>query len=227
MKIGMLIAVEIEAFIGEYKGQYKKENINGFSVYTVEVDGSEIFAIHSGAGQVFAAAAVMLLINKFNVEFIINYGVVGSLTEGVKTFDACLVEKIVHYNFDTSEIDNCEVGRHLEYDSIYIPANTELIKIAQQVDKNLRLVCCASGDKFVGSGEERKELHKKFNAEICEMEAAAIVLIADKAKIPSLFIKTVSDTISGGADEFTATLSKCSKLCMEIVKQIIKTVAKE
>ncbi len=221
MKIGMLIAVEIEAFISEYKGQYTKDEIHGFAVYKVKVNQAEIFAIHSGAGQVFAAAATMLLINEFKVEFIINYGVVGSLTGSVKTFDACLVEKIVHYSFDTSEIDNCEVGRHLEYDSIYIPTNKELINIAHQVDAGLKLVCCASGDKFVGSPEEKHELHKKFNADICEMEAAAIILIANKAKVPCLFVKTVSDSIEGGASEFSNTLSRCSNLCMNIVKQLI------
>ncbi len=222
MKIGMLIAVEIESFISEYKDQYTKKNKCGFDIYKLKLEDSEIFAIHSGAGQVFAAAATMLLINECNVELIINYGVVGSLIEGVKTYDACLVEKIVHYCFDTSEVDNCEVGRHLEYEDIYIPTNKKLIEIAHEVDKSLRLVCCASGDKFISTAQEKQDLHKNFKADICEMEAAAIVLIADKAKIPCLFIKTVSDSISGGAGEFLTTFEKCSKLCMDIVKQIIK-----
>ncbi len=222
MKIGMLIAVEVEAFISEYEGKYSKASVSGFDVYEVKEGASEIYAIHSGAGQVFAAAAAILLIDHFKVDMILNYGVVGSLSKDVETFGKCLVEKVVHYNFDTSEIDNCEVGRHLEYDGIYMPTDEKLRSLAMSVDDELRLVACASGDKFVGSKGEKESIRKSFGADICEMEAAAIVLTCDKAGVPCLLVKTVSDSISGGADEFTKTLFRSSKLCIGIIRKIIE-----
>ncbi len=221
MRIGMLIAVEVAAFISTYAGQYQKEVVSGFDVYVVKAEGMEIFAIHSGAGQVFAAAATMLLVDRFKVELIVNYGVVGGLTTAVETYDKCIVDKVVHYNFDTSEVDHCEVGRHLEYDSIYMPTDQKLLALALSIDDGLRVVTCASGDKFVGSAAEKAAINRQFGADICEMEAAAIVMIADRAKVPCLLIKTVSDSIVGGPAEFRDTVQSSSKLCLDIVKKIL------
>ncbi len=221
MKVGIIIAVEIKSFIKTYEGKYKKVRANGFDVYIVKLELVEIFAINSMAGQIFASAATMLLINEYNVDMIINYGVVGSLIDDVKTYDKCIVEKVVHYNFDTSVADGCEVGRHLEYEDIYIPTSKKLIKIAQNIDKNLKLVCCASGDKFISDIKEKESLNKDFNAHICEMEAAGIVLIANRANVPCLIIKTVSDSITGGAKEFQKTIDECSQLCMAVIEKII------
>lgn len=224
MKVGMIIAVEIGVFIETYQKTYKRVKVNGFDVYIVKYRSAEIFAIHSSAGQVFAASATMLLINEYDVDVIINYGVVGALVESVKTFDKCIVEKVVHYSFDTSSADDCEVGRHLEYEDIYISTNKDLIETALDVDKNLKLVCCASGDKFVSDRKEKEYINKNFNAQICEMEAAGIVLTADRANVPCLIIKTVSDSLAGGAAEFKKTFYECSKLCIEIIEKIIDRI---
>lgn len=220
-RIGMMIAVEVEAFIHAFQGEYQKSKIHGFDVYKVTFDSIEVFAIHSMAGQVFASAATMLLINEFDVDVIINYGTVGSLTDEIKTYDKCVVDKIVHYNFDKSAADDCEVGKHEAYNDIYIRTSKKLLEIAHGVDKDLKTLCCASGDKFVDDAEEKRLLNKKFNAQICEMEAAGIVLIADRAKVPCLMIKVVSDSISGGAGEYHKTMYDCSEVCMKIIKNII------
>ncbi len=68
MKIGMIIAVEINAFIKNYAGAYEKLTVHGFDVYSVKSELAEIFAIHSKAGQIFSSAATMLLINEYNVD---------------------------------------------------------------------------------------------------------------------------------------------------------------
>ena len=37
-------------------------------------------------------------------------------------------------------------------------------------------VVCASGDKFIADSEQKIKVHEMFDADICEMEAAGIVL---------------------------------------------------
>ncbi len=220
-KIGMLIAVEIKAFVTEYSEKYTKENLYGFDVYRVNEGDVEIIAIHSEAGQTFAAAATMLLINEFKVDVIINYGVVGALKEDIKTLHTAIVEKIVHYDFDTSELDDCEVGYHLGYDSVYIQNSRELIDLALKVKPDLPLLTLASGDKFIGNPEKKRTLGEDFKADICDMEGAGIALIADRAKVPYLMIKTISDSLEGEGAEFFNTFKESSHLCMKITKEII------
>lgn len=60
----------------------------------------------------------------------------------------CIVESVVHYDFDTSEADGCEVGRYLEYPSVYISTTKEIVDKAIESEPLLRKVICALGDKF-------------------------------------------------------------------------------
>ncbi len=184
-------------------------------------------AIHSMAGQVYSAAATMLLINEYKVDIVINYGVVGSLVKEVKTYDKCIVGKVVHYNFDTSEVDDCEIGRHFEYEDIYIPTSECLIKIALEINSDLKVVVCASGDKFITKKDEKQELAKNFKADICDMETAGIVMIANRANVPCIIIKTVSDSIVGGAKEFKDTFNECAILAFEIANKLINKLKEE
>ncbi len=223
MKIGILIAIqdEINAFVKGFDGTYSVEKVYDFNVYKVSEGDNEIFAIHCGAGQIYAAAATMLLIDRYGVEMMINYGIVGALREGLRAKELCLVDKIVHYCFDTSAIDNCEVGRHVDYDDLYLHPDRGLLEKAKSLNVNFTSVTCASGESFIDPPEERLALGKEFKADICEMEAAAVFLTADKAGVPSLFIKAISDSLYGGADEYYETGEDGAAVCVKVVKEIL------
>ena len=55
------------------------------------------------------------------------------------------------------------------------------------------------------------------------MEAAGIVLTCNRNKVPCLLIKTVSDSISGGAEEFFYAVDESARVCMEITHKIISS----
>ena len=63
---------------------------------------------------------------------------------------------------------------------------------------------------------------ERFNADVCDMESAAIVLICDQNSIPNLLIKTVADSIQGGAEEFVACAEKAATACLSVVDRIMK-----
>ena len=85
-------------------------------------------------------------------------------------------------------------------------------------------VICASGDKFIAKKEKKEELHNIFNADICEIEAAGIVLTCNKNKIPCLLIKTVSDSIIGGTIEFKNAFNESARICLEIANKVISNI---
>lgn len=155
-KIGMVVAVEIEAVIEKYAGLEKIENIP-YEIWRTNIKNVELYILKSGAGEIFASAGTQYLITKYNVELIVNFGIVGALTEELSHESVCLVEKVVHYDFDTSAVDNCAVGRYLNYESEYIGVNKKLLDVAKSVFPNLKEVICASGDKFVADSEQKKE----------------------------------------------------------------------
>ena len=221
--IGMIVAVEIEAVLNKY-GEPIELEYPGYKVYEYKIQDKNLFVIHSGAGEIAAAMATQFLISQLQVEFIVNFGVVGGLTEEMALARTCIVESVIHYDFDTSEADDCEIGRYDEYPSSYIPSTKEILERALTIDPGLKPVICASADKFVGSEEKKKDLHNRFNADICEMEAAGIVLTCNRNKVPCLLIKTVSDSISGGAEEFRRSINESARICLEITNKIINSL---
>lgn len=220
--IGMVVAVEMDAVLSRYGAPSEKRRVAGFEVYTYTGADYTIYALNSGAGGIAAAAATQLLISVFHADLILNFGVVGGLTEEMAKARTCVVESVVHYDFDTSEAGWAEPARYLDYPTAYIPASAALVERALSIEPRLKKVICASADKFVGKAERKRELHALYGAEICEMEAAGIVLTCNRSGVPCLLIKTVSDGIEGGAEEFNAELQRSAALCLAVADKIIR-----
>ncbi len=221
-KIGLLVAVEIDSLLQSNFTYTKTEHVGKFDIYIYEINRNQIIVIHSGCGQIKAAAATEILISLYHVDFIINFGIVGALTEEIGLQQVCVVDNVVDYAFDTSEVDKCEVGRHCEYPSVYLKADDKLIEKALQIIPGLCKVNCASGSKFISTPEEKSQINRDFNCDIVEMEAAGILLTADMHSVGVLFIKGISDGLHGGKEEFLAMRKKSSDVCLEIVLQLLE-----
>ncbi len=223
-KIGMVVAVEIEAVVEHLSKPMGTEHFGSVPVTAYDLGTADLYVAHCGAGEIGAAAATALLTAVYRVDMILNFGVVGGLTEEMKTASSALVEKVVHYDYDTSAIDHCETGRYLELPDIYIPTDPTLLEKARKAFPEIPAVICASADKFVADPEAKRELHRKYGASICDMESAAIALTAYRAGVPALLIKTVSDAVEGGPDEFWAACRRTASICMEIALKLAREV---
>lgn len=221
-KIGLLVAVEMDAVLSRYGAPQEKLVTDGFEVLRYENETYTVYAVNAGAGEIAAAAATQLLISVFHVDLVVNFGVVGALTEEMTMAKSCVVEAVVHYDFDVSDWQDVPPGRYLQYPTPYIPTTPALVERATEIEPTLRRVICASADKFVGTEEKKRALHERWKAEICEMEAAGVVLTCDRLRVPCLLIKTVSDALSGGAEEFRRELERSASLCLEVADKIIR-----
>ncbi len=218
-KIGLIVAVEDEALRQKYGEGYDLQDGHGTVLY--QTRQCQVYALHSGAGEIFAAAATQYLIDRYEVATVINYGVVGACTEDLKAGETCIVERVVHHQYDISSVDGVPAGRYLEYPETWLPVDKELVDKATASRSDLRRVTCASGDKFMDDPEEKLRLYEKFGADICDMEAAAILLTCDRNRVPCLFIKTVSDGVRGGASEYWDEKDRTARACLDILDQII------
>lgn len=226
MKIGMIVAIisEMKQLLNTYGDSMREIHKNGYTLYECQLKGHQVYVIQSGAGEIGAAATAQLLITGFDVELIVNYGVVGALNPSMDLAETVIVKDVVHYDYDTSEIDHCEVGRYLEFDSVYVASSQKYIEKALQVYPPLRAVRCASADKFVNDPQQKIALNKKFKADICDMESAGIILTCRRNQIDSLLIKAVSDTVEGGAEEFNNMVERSAKVCMDVLLNILNTL---
>lgn len=221
-KIGLLVAVEMDAVLARYGAPQEKQLVDGFEVLRYENESYTVYAVNAGAGEISAAAATQLLISVFRVDLVVNFGVVGGLTPEMAMARTVVVESVVHYDFDISDWTGAETGRYMQYPTPCIPATPELVEKACAIEPSLRRVICASADKFIGTEEKKRALHERWQADICEMEAAGIVLTCARRGVPCLLVKTVSDAITGGAEEFNRELDRSAGICLEIADRIIR-----
>ncbi|MCQ2771610.1 MAG: 5'-methylthioadenosine/S-adenosylhomocysteine nucleosidase, partial [Clostridia bacterium] len=178
-KIGMIVAIETDSVFSQYGELEKLPCPQGYELFYLKTDNKELYILHSGMGEVAASAGTQFLIDKCNIELLVNFGVVGGLTEEMKKQKICVVEKVVHYRYDVSEFLPLEVGQVPGHDNYQIPLNQDLVKKALEINPDLKPAICASGDKFVSSKEEKTYIYRSFGANICDMESIGIALTCE------------------------------------------------
>ncbi|MBO5712994.1 MAG: 5'-methylthioadenosine/S-adenosylhomocysteine nucleosidase, partial [Clostridia bacterium] len=177
----------------------------------------------SGIGEIYASGATQTLITKYEVDAILNFGVCGSLVDGVAVEDTVFVDGVVHYDFDLSKIDDVKVGQYPNYDSPVIKIENELLSLAKNSFKDVKTAICASADKFVADEGVKENLNAKFGASLCDMECAGVLLTSLNANVPVLIIKAVSDG-KGGAEEFNRRVNSSAKVYIDTVNKLVEAM---
>ena len=224
--VGLVVAVEIKSVLEKYGQPLKEDKIDAYTVLTYNIkENVDMLVVHCGAGQIAAAAATQFLISRLNCSLILNFGIVGGLTKEMSEITTCVVDKVVHYDFDTSAVDKgYTIGRYPEYEDEYIPTTKELVDRAIEIEPSLKKVIVASGDKFVGDPNKKAELHQLFNADICEMESAGIALTCNRNRVPFLMIKCVADGCGADPQEYYENFNKSASLCFDITDKVINRI---
>ena len=76
-------------------------------------NGCKLFMADSGVGEISAALSTQMLILQFNVDVILNFGVVGSLSSDLNCGGVVYVGEIVHHDFTTSYKNKDMAGKYL------------------------------------------------------------------------------------------------------------------
>lgn len=201
MKIGIFTAMQKEAdsFL---KGDVEKSCIGGFQIYCFKLGNHDaVLCCPPTVGEIAASAACQLLISRFKVDVVFNFGVVGALTQQASALKTVLVGSVVHYAMDTTQIDDVEVGRYCCFDEVAVPCDSNLLSAALKV-QNLSVVRCASADRFVDDAGEKAALNANFGAEICDMESAGVLFACKFNNVACLMVKCIADSLFGGSGEY-------------------------
>lgn len=191
---------------------------------------NDILITKSGIGEINAATATEALINllegKENIDCIINVGLCGSFNKkDHKIGDIFMVKDVVHYDFDLSAINGTKVGQYPEYEKNYFEADISYFQALQKIyNDKIKLVRCASGDKFIADKNFQEYIINNFEADICEMESAGIIITAKKHNIPTIFIKAISDIVQdeNSQDDFNKSTKNIVYNYLEVIKLIIE-----
>lgn len=190
--IGVVIAMQSEADILLDEMQIVRSlTVSGKNVHVGKVYGKDVAVCVCGVGKVNAALGTQILISKFDAEKLLNFGVAGGLNNGTELCQVYQIKAAVQFDFDLTQLNGTKIGTLDEYTENYLYLN--LLK-ANFAKKNL-----GTSDRFNDSPNDYKLLTEELNADIRDMEGAAIVQAAFAAQLPVYSVKAISDVAGSGS----------------------------
>ena len=190
--IGVVIAMQSEADILLNEMQINRSlTVSGKTVHVGKAYGKEIALCICGVGKVNAALGTQLLVSKFDVEKLLNFGVSGGLNSSTELCQVYQIEAATQFDFDLAQLNGTCIGTLNEYDAPYLTLN--LLDLPYGKRK------LATADRFNDSADDYKLLTKELKADIRDMEGGAIVQAAYATSLPVYSVKAISDVAGSGS----------------------------
>ncbi|OIN84125.1 5'-methylthioadenosine/adenosylhomocysteine nucleosidase [Francisella sp. TX07-6608] len=226
-KIAILGAMEIEIQpILDKLNSYETIEYANNKYYLANYQDKELVIAYSKIGKVFSSLTATIMIERFGVEALLFSGVAGGLQD-LKVGDMIAATATVQHDVDITAF-GYPYGK-IPISEVEIKTSAKLLKQAQNVANELGLKLhtgvIATGDQFVHCAERKDFVIKEFAAKAIEMEGASVNLICNEMGVPSLILRSISDTADGNAlenfDEFAKMAAKRSaNFIMQILSNI-------
>lgn len=222
-KIAIIAAMDQElAAIKQKFDDVEEKSLNDLVYYLGKLNQKEYILIKSGIGKVNAARVTQVLIDKFDIEYIINVGTAGSLNDKLEIGDIIIGKELVQHDFDTTAFGDEKgyitgTGKIFKSDSRLIDMYKNYIA-ENKLEYNTIIGTIASGDIFCTEKWMKDKIHAKFNADCVEMEGAAVAQICTLNRVPFIVIRSISDKPNGENHiDFNRFIDMASRRCAELV----------
>ncbi len=226
--IGIIGAMDEEiAKLKEDMTEMQAEQRGGLSFLKGKLRDHEVVVVRSGIGKVNAGACTQTLIDRYNVDAVINTGIAGSLDASINIGDIVLSEDAVQYDMDATAFGYA-LGEIPRVGTLAFRASERLIDIAEEENRHVNpdihtfigRVC--SGDLFVSDNEKKDWIKSRFQGSCCEMEGAAIAQIAYQNQVPFLIIRAISDKADGSASvDYPTFEKKAIEHCVRLTEAVV------
>ena len=216
MEIGIIGAMEEEVTL------LRDKIDNRQTIYTGQLNGTDVALLKSGIGKVAAAMGAALLLEICKPDVIINTGSAGGLASTLKVGDIVISDEtryhdadVTAFGYEYGQLPGCPAG---------FKADDKLIAAAQSAVRGL----IVSGDAFInGSVGLAKIRHNFPQAVAVEMEATAIAHVCHNFGVPFVVVRAISDVADQQShlsfDEFLTVAAKQSTL---MVEKLVQTLAR-
>lgn len=190
--IGAVIAMQSEAdILLEQMKVERSLTVSGKNVHIGTAFGKEIAVCVCGVGKVNAALGTQLLISKFDVKKLVNFGVAGGLNSGTELCAVYQISHAVQFDFDLADLNGTSIGTLNEYEEPYLALGLSTCPFP--------LKKLGTSDRFNDSKEDYTLLTQVLGADIRDMEGGAIVQAAYAAQLPVFSLKAISDVAGSGS----------------------------
>ena len=231
MKIGIIGAMEEEVnLLKEKMEEVEVTKRATLDFYTGKLMGKDVVIVRSGIGKVNAAICTQMLVDLFEIDYVVNTGIAGSLNAAIDIGDIVLSTDAVQHDMDAVAF-GYKVGVIPRMETSYFDADENLRALAKKVCKEVnpdiavhegRIV---TGDQFIADQAKKEWLVDNFAGMCTEMEGAAIAHAAYNNGVPFLIIRAISDKADHSAEMDYPTFERMAightvKLVEALVEQM-------
>ena len=227
-KYGIIAAMKEEMQeIKKIMQEIEEIKIKELIFFRGKINNNNVILVEAGIGKVNAARVTQLMIDKFEIQRIINVGSAGSANNELKIGDIVIGKRLVQHDFDITAFGHpkgfiTNIGQYVESDSELISKMEQTILKLSQNEFKIKIGTIASGDIFCTEPKMKEKIRTKFNADAIEMEGAAIAQVCKLNEIPFIVIRSISDNPNGKNEiTFDQFLEKASKRCAEIINKFL------
>lgn len=219
MKIGIMGAmIEEVAYIKQAMKIDKVETHAGREFCCGSLDNYpfEIVTVLSQCGKVASACTASLLLEKYDIDFVIFTGVAGAADNSLNIGDVVIGNMLFQHDLSAEPFspkfcvpltNKSEFKPEQKYIEIAKTATENYLKnLAQDIgESNIQkfklthpkavVASIATGDQFISDAANNKNMHfdQNKNAYAVEMEGAAVAQVCEDFNIPYIVIRTISD----------------------------------
>lgn len=213
--IGIIGAMDEEIYelkrIIDVKEEKKIYDVN---FYIGTLNNKEVILVKSKIGKVASSFVTTLLINNFDIDYIINIGTCGAVNSKLKYLDIVVASKLIYHDADVRAF-GYDFGQMAQCPK-YFEVDKNLLERAK-IFNNVHIGDVVSGDQFIDDAYNMKrkvdEYFKDYDVLACDMESTSIAHVSYLANVPFIIIRTISDVL-----DFDGTKRDFQELAMESCK---------
>ena len=201
--------------------------VSGMDFVEGMIGGKKVVLAQCGMGKVNAGICAQTLIVAFCATRVINTGVGGSLTDELTINDFVVSTDAVQHDFNVSAI-GFKKGEIPYTGLVSFEADKNLRAMAVEAvrrvapSSNLLEGRICSGDQFIASAEQRREITDSFGGICAEMEGAAIAQVCHLNNVPYVIIRAISDDSDNMS--FEEFQEEAAKECSNAVLHMLSTL---
>lgn len=228
-RVGIIAAIPEEArAIKVVMKNVKENNIFDLTFWEGRISNMECVLVKCGVGKVNAARVTQILIDRYEVEYIINVGSAGSINDKVGYGDIVIGKYVLQHDFDATAFGHekgyiSNIGVKLESDKKLVKRCEYVIEQILQEEYKIVVGTIATGDIFCTSVKMKEKIRQKFDADCVEMEGAAIAQVCYLSQVPFIIIRSISDSPNEENQiDFNKYLEVASKRCAMFIEKLLK-----
>lgn len=191
------------------------------------IANKSVVAMKSGVGKVLAAMTTTQLLERYDIDYLINIGTAGGLSNQLQVLDVIVGKRLAQWDMDLTAFN---YQRSFDEPRITVKNQgilMEQAKLLVQTSSRIFVGDMVSGDQFISTPQQIELIKEHFPTALCaDMEAAAIGSVANVYHVDFIVLRSLSDIVVTDDNQITfeSYIKKASAnaagLCYNLITQL-------